>query len=34
VQLDGIQYADVAEAEGDGCADVVQLDRSEYSEVR
>jgi uncharacterized membrane protein len=34
VQLDGIQYADVAEPEGDGRSDVVQLDRSEYSEVR
>jgi hypothetical protein len=34
VQLDGSQYADVAEPQGSGYADVVRLDRSEYTEVR
>ena len=33
VQLDGSQYADVVEPQG-GYADVVRLDRSEYTEVR
>jgi uncharacterized membrane protein YdjX (TVP38/TMEM64 family) len=33
VQLDGGQYIDVAERESD-YANVVQLDRSEYTEVR
>jgi hypothetical protein len=34
VQLDGSQYADVAEPEDGDYADVLQLDRSEYTEVR
>jgi len=33
VQLDGL-YADVAEPDGSGHANVVQLDRSQYTEVR
>jgi hypothetical protein len=33
VPLDGSQYTDVAEPTGD-YANVVQLDRSEYTEVR
>jgi hypothetical protein len=32
--LDGSQYTDVAEPEGTDYANVVQLDRSEYTEVR
>jgi uncharacterized membrane protein YdjX (TVP38/TMEM64 family) len=34
VQLDGSQYADVAEPEGSDHASLVQLDRGEYTEVR
>ena len=34
VQLDGGQYTDVAEPAGSDYANVVQLDRSEYTEVR
>jgi hypothetical protein len=34
VQLDDIQYTDVAEPGDSDYANVVQLDRSEYSEVR
>jgi uncharacterized membrane protein YdjX (TVP38/TMEM64 family) len=34
VQLDDNQYIDVAEPEGNDYTNVVQLDRSEYSEVR
>jgi uncharacterized membrane protein YdjX (TVP38/TMEM64 family) len=34
VQLDGSQYADVAEPGGSDYTSVVQLDRSEYTEVR
>jgi uncharacterized membrane protein YdjX (TVP38/TMEM64 family) len=34
VRLDGSQYTDVAEPEGSHHANVVQLDRSEYTEVR
>ena len=34
VQLDGSQYADVADPQGGDCSDVLQLDRSEYTEVR
>ncbi len=34
VQLDGSQYADVAEPRGSDHVNVVQLDRSEYTEVR
>jgi uncharacterized membrane protein YdjX (TVP38/TMEM64 family) len=34
VRLDGSQYADVAEPEGSDHGDVVQLDRSQYTEVR
>jgi uncharacterized membrane protein YdjX (TVP38/TMEM64 family) len=34
VQLDGNQYADVAEPAGSDDAGLVQLDRSEYTEVR
>ena len=34
VQLDGSQYTDVAEPAGSDYANVVQLDRSEYTEVR
>ena len=34
VRLDGSQYTDVAEPEDSGYPNVVQLDRSEYTEVR
>jgi uncharacterized membrane protein YdjX (TVP38/TMEM64 family) len=34
VRLDGSQYTDVAEPEGSGYANLMQLDRSEYTEVR
>jgi hypothetical protein len=34
VPLDGSQYADVAEPEGSDYTNFVQLDRSQYSEVR
>ena len=34
VQLDGSQHPDVAEPKGSDYADVVHLDRSEYTEVR
>ena len=34
VHLDSSQYTDVAEPKGSDHADVVQLDRSEYTEVR
>ncbi len=34
VQLDGSQYSDVAEPGGSDYANVVRLDRSEYTEVR
>ena len=34
VRLDGSQYTDVAEPAGSDYANVVQLDRSEYTEVR
>jgi hypothetical protein len=34
VRLDGSQYTDVAEPEGSHPANLVQLDRSEYTEVR
>ena len=34
VPLDGSQYADLAEPQGNGYTDVVRLDRSEYTEVR
>ena len=34
VRLDGSQYTDVAEPAGDDYTSVVQLDRSEYTEVR
>ena len=34
VQLDGSQYTDVAEPGGGDYPNVVQLDRSEYTEVR
>ena len=34
VRLDGSQYTDVAEPEGSDYANLVQLDRSEYTEVR
>ena len=34
VQLDGSQYADLAEPQGSDHTNVVQLDRSEYTEVR
>ena len=34
VQLDGSQYSNAAEPEGSAYADVVQLDRSQYTEVR
>ena len=33
-RLDGSQYADVAEPEGSHYPNLVQLDRSEYTEVR
>jgi hypothetical protein len=34
VGLNGSQYTDVAEPEGSDNANLVQLDRSEYTEVR
>jgi hypothetical protein len=34
VRLNGIQYTDVAEPEGSDHTNLVQLDRSEYTEVR
>jgi len=34
VRLDGSQYTDVAEPESSGHANLVQLDRSEYTEIR
>ena len=34
VRLDGSQYTDVAEPEGGDYTNLVQLDRSEYTEVR
>ena len=34
VRLDGSQYTDVTEPGGGGYTNVVQLDRSEYTEVR
>ena len=34
VQLDGSHYTDVAEPQGSDYANVVRLDRSEYTEVR
>ena len=34
VRLDGSQYADAAEPQGGDYASLVQLDRSEYTEVR
>ena len=34
VRLDGSQYADVAEPQGSDHTSLVQLDRSEYTEVR
>jgi hypothetical protein len=34
VRLDGSQYTDVAEAADSGYTNLVQLDRSEYTEVR
>ena len=34
VRLDGSQYADVAEPPGSDYTNLVQLDRSEYTEVR
>jgi hypothetical protein len=34
VPLDGSQYTDVAEPEGRPYTNLVQLDRSEYTEVR
>src|SRR6266849_3011390 len=34
VQLDGSQHPDVAEPKGSDYADVLHLDRSEYTEVR
>jgi hypothetical protein len=34
VPLDGSQYADVAEPEGSDDGNLVQLDRSQYTEVR
>lgn len=33
-QVDGSQYTGVAEPQGSGYANVVQLDRSQYTEVR
>ncbi len=33
VQLDGSQYTDLAEPQGSGYTNVVQLNRSEYTEV-
>ena len=34
VRLDASQYTDVAEPEGSGYTNLVQLDRSEYTELR
>jgi hypothetical protein len=34
VRLDGSQYTDVAEPQGSEYPNLVQLDRSEYTEVR
>src|SRR5215813_5767372 len=34
VRLDGSQYTDLAEPQGTGYTNVVQLERSEYTEVR
>ena len=34
MQLDGSQFTDVAEPAGSGYTGIVQLDRSEYTEVR
>jgi hypothetical protein len=34
LRLDGSQYTDVAEPAGSDYANVVELDRSEYTEVR
>jgi hypothetical protein len=34
VPLDGGQYTDLAEPQDSGYANVVRLDRSEYTEVR
>jgi hypothetical protein len=34
VRLDGSQYTDVAEPPGSGYTNLVQLDRSEYTEIR
>jgi hypothetical protein len=34
VRLDGSQYSDVPEPRDSGYANVVELDRSEYTEVR
>jgi hypothetical protein len=34
VRLDGSQYADVAEPEDRDYANVLELDRSEYTELR
>ena len=34
VRLDGSQYADVAEPQGSDYANLMQLDRSEYTKVR
>jgi hypothetical protein len=34
VQLDGSQYTDTAAPQGSDYANVVRLDRSEYTEVR
>ena len=34
VRLNGGQYIDAAEPEGSDCTSLVQLDRSEYTEVR
>ncbi|HUK69788.1 MAG TPA: hypothetical protein VLW50_13725 [Streptosporangiaceae bacterium] len=34
VRLDGSQYSDVEEPEGSGYPNLVQLDRTEYTEVR
>jgi uncharacterized membrane protein YdjX (TVP38/TMEM64 family) len=34
VRLDGSQYTDVAEPEGNNYANVLELDRSQYTEIR
>jgi hypothetical protein len=34
VRLDGSQYSDFAEPAGSDYADVLELDRSEYTEIR